>query len=180
MGLRYTSYIEPPRTYRKYLKYDSVGSTPYSSSMNVGLDTTNSRSLTPVVRYSDGAFNLVRFPPSSSSSSSHRRARLRRKKSFITYGCKNCRTHISSSNRILSKDYRGVTGDAYLMDEVVNIVEGPMQERPMVTGHYLVADIYCHWCRNLIGWKYLKSERKEQAYKEGKFIIEVATVCVCD
>lgn len=36
----------------------------------------------------------------------------------VTYGCSCCRTHLSSSSLILSKDYRGRTGDAFLMDKV--------------------------------------------------------------
>lgn len=98
---------------------------------------------------------------------------------FITYGCCNCRTHLSSSAQVMSKDYRGKTGDAYLMSEVVNVVEGEKETRYMITGKYVVCDIQCHMCKTLVGWKYLESERKDQRYKEGKYILELRTICKC-
>ncbi|SCU84422.1 LADA_0D01596g1_1 [Lachancea dasiensis] len=96
---------------------------------------------------------------------------------FVTYGCCNCRTHLSSSAQIMSKDYRGTTGDAYLMNRVVNVLEGDRETRCMLTGCYVVCDIKCHMCKNLVGWKYVESERKDQRYKEGKFILELQTIC---
>ncbi|CCD24351.1 uncharacterized protein NDAI_0D00370 [Naumovozyma dairenensis CBS 421] len=101
-------------------------------------------------------------------------------KKFMTFGCRHCRTHLSSSNEIMSKDYRGKTGDAYLMDHVVNVIEGTMETRPMITGEYLVCDILCHWCKNLVGWKYIQSEMNDQKFKEGKYILELETICLCD
>ena len=43
-----------------------------------------------------------------------------------------------------------------------------------MTGKHVVADVYCVYCCNLIGWTYLKAAEKDQKYKEGKFIIEKA------
>lgn len=105
---------------------------------------------------------------------------LPKNKNFKTYGCRYCRTHLSSTQAILSKDYRGKTGDAYLMSNVVNILEGEEETRSMMTGDYVVCDIICQWCNNVIGWKYLKSDSSAQRYKEGKFIMELKTVCICD
>lgn len=110
-----------------------------------------------------------------------RRSRSNRnKKPFITYGCRYCRTHLSSSIQIISKDYRGKTGDAYLISNVCNVLEDKIETRSMLTGDYLVCDIVCTLCHKTLGWKYLKSERKEQHYKEGKYILEVETICRCD
>ncbi|ODQ62158.1 hypothetical protein WICANDRAFT_87366 [Wickerhamomyces anomalus NRRL Y-366-8] len=100
-------------------------------------------------------------------------------KTAITYGCCYCRTHLSSSSLIMSKDYRGRTGDAFLMEKVVNIVQGTKQLRDMMTGKYLVSDIRCHQCGNLVGWKYHHSEVKNQKYKEGKYILELQTIVRC-
>ncbi|AET41030.1 Moh1p Ecym_7182 [Eremothecium cymbalariae DBVPG len=96
------------------------------------------------------------------------------------YGCSHCRTHLSSSNHIMSKDYRGVTGDAYLMRKVINVTEGHRETRHMITGRYVVCDIYCHTCKNLVGWKYLMSEKRDQEYKEGKYILELEPITECD
>lgn len=98
----------------------------------------------------------------------------------VTYGCKQCRTHLSSYSQIMSKDYRGKTGDAYLMNHVVNVIESTPETRSMITGDYIVCDILCHWCRTLVGWKYLESERKDQRYKEGTYVLELQTICKCD
>jgi hypothetical protein len=96
-----------------------------------------------------------------------------------TYGCGGCRTHLSTSCLILSKDYRGQTGDAYLMDQVVNIVQGEKEYREMTTGKYLVSDIMCHQCGHRVGWKYHSADAKNQKYKEGRYILEVNTIVNC-
>lgn len=101
-------------------------------------------------------------------------------KKFVTYGCRYCRNHLSSSLHIISKDYRGKTGDAYLISSVCNVLEDKVETRSMLTGEYLVCDIVCSLCKRVLGWKYLKSQRKEQRYKEGKYILEVETICRCD
>ncbi|KAI8387743.1 related to Protein yippee-like MOH1 [Nakaseomyces glabratus] len=171
MGLRYTSYIESPlandlnKSFKgsrnsqtdlyQYNEYGTIGNSLYSGPI---LLRQRRRTLSG----------------SSDSSSSSQ------EKIFVTYGCRRCRTHLSSSSHVISKDYRGKTGTAYLMDEVLNVLEGNVETRPMLTGDYVVCDILCHWCKNVVGWKYLQSERKDQRYKEGKFILEVKTICKCD
>lgn len=49
----------------------------------------------------------------------------------------------------------------------------------MITGKYLVSDICCHQCGNAVGWKYHHSDVKAQKYKEGKYILELATIVRC-
>lgn len=98
---------------------------------------------------------------------------------FVICGCRNCRTHLSSSTQLMSKDYRGKTGDAYLMNEVVNVFEGERQTRYMITGKYVVCDIFCSTCGALVGWRYLKSEKSNQQYKEGKYILELLPITQC-
>lgn len=109
-----------------------------------------------------------------------RLSRRQRRRNLHTYGCAHCRTHLSSSMLIMSKNYRGKTGDAYLMDRVVNVIEGKRETRQMMTGEYVVCDILCHWCKHTVGWKYLHSEMKDQKFKEGKFILELKTICLCN
>lgn len=116
--------------------------------------------------------SLVRKPSVTAVPSTYKR--------FVTYGCRHCRNHLSSSLQIISKDYRGKTGDAYLISSVCNVLEDKVETRSMLTGEYLVCDIVCNLCKRVLGWKYLKSERKEQRYKEGKYILEVKTICRCN
>lgn len=99
--------------------------------------------------------------------------------SATTYGCSGCRTHLSTSQLVLSKDYRGQTGDAYLMDKVVNVKQGEPDMRTMLTGRYLVSDIMCHQCGHRVGWKYHHTDAKNQKFKEGRYILEVNTIVKC-
>ncbi|ODV94871.1 hypothetical protein PACTADRAFT_50724 [Pachysolen tannophilus NRRL Y-2460] len=95
---------------------------------------------------------------------------------LCTYGCRSCLTHLSVSSLIISDGYRGRTGDAYLVKDVVNVILGEPNVRTMITGRYVACDIKCHQCHRYIGWKYLKSEDKNQKFKEGKYIIELDTL----
>ena len=70
-------------------------------------------------------------------------------------------------------------------------------ERPMTTGIHIVRDIFCLKCKTQVGWKYVssilfpalpaftfvpltigqdKAYNEQQAYKEGKFILERAMI----
>lgn len=64
------------------------------------------------------------------------------------------------------------TGRAYLFDNCVNVVLGPPEDRPLITGLHSVCDIFCKRCNTLVGWTYQKAYEPSQKYKEGKFIIE--------
>lgn len=163
MGLRSSHYIESPLgVVDSFVHEISDIEGHHTLSYN---DYTRVYPASPTSLYSSWEFN-----PSSHKKPKH----------FVTYGCRCCRTHLSASNQIMSKNYRGKTGDAYLMSKVINITEGKVETRPMITGDYIVCDILCHWCKSLLGWKYLNSSMPDQQYKEGKYILELETICVCD
>jgi len=42
----------------------------------------------------------------------------------------------------------------------------------MTTGVHTIADIYCNFCNQNVGWKYEAAHEKGQKYKEGKYILE--------
>ncbi|CAZ79389.1 unnamed protein product [Tuber melanosporum] len=88
------------------------------------------------------------------------------------YGCKNCKTHLSNYDDILSRNFRGQHGKAYLFNTVVNISEAEPVERNMTTGRHIVRDISCRQCNEIVGWKYDKAYEASEGYKEGKFILE--------
>ncbi|CDH52756.1 yippee-like protein [Lichtheimia corymbifera JMRC:FSU:9682] len=88
------------------------------------------------------------------------------------YGCINCKTHLSTSDAILSRQFQGQHGQAYLFDRVVNIIEGVAEEREMVTGIHTVKDISCIRCNTTLGWIYIRAHSAENKYKEGKCILE--------
>jgi len=93
------------------------------------------------------------------------------------YGCKNCKTHLSNHDDILSRNFRGQHGKAYLFDSVVNITESEPNERNMTTGRHIVRDIQCRQCKETVGWKYDKAYEASEKYKEGKFILEAELLC---
>ncbi|KAI1772448.1 hypothetical protein Hte_002824 [Hypoxylon texense] len=93
------------------------------------------------------------------------------------YGCKNCKTHLANHEEIISRNFRGQHGKAYLFNTVVNIDAGEASERSMTTGRHIVRDITCKQCKETVGWKYDKAYESSEKYKEGKFILEAELLC---
>ncbi|KIH91117.1 hypothetical protein SPBR_01678 [Sporothrix brasiliensis 5110] len=58
--------------------------------------------------------------------------------------------------------------------DLPNILIGRSENRRLVTGAHVVADIYCAVCRSKLGWKYVDASDPAQRYKVGKFILEIA------
>uniref|UniRef100_A0A0E0CWJ9 Protein yippee-like n=1 Tax=Oryza meridionalis TaxID=40149 RepID=A0A0E0CWJ9_9ORYZ len=95
------------------------------------------------------------------------------------FKCRRCRVDAASKDAIISKEFQGSSGRAYLFDHVVNICLGPNEDRYLITGLHTVNDIYCSCCQQILGWRYhvLPQEKaydQSQKYKEGKFILERA------
>eukprot|EP00243_Klebsormidium_subtile_P003342 TRINITY_DN16708_c0_g1_i1.p1 TRINITY_DN16708_c0_g1~~TRINITY_DN16708_c0_g1_i1.p1 ORF type:complete len:112 (-),score=2.05 TRINITY_DN16708_c0_g1_i1:569-904(-) len=90
------------------------------------------------------------------------------------YSCSNCRCHSADHDEIISKQFQGRYGRAYLFNSVVNVTLGPKEDRHLTTGLHTVADIYCSCCQQILGWKYEQAYDESQKYKEGKYIIEKA------
>ncbi|CAO3623272.1 unnamed protein product [Cunninghamella blakesleeana] len=88
------------------------------------------------------------------------------------YGCKNCKTHLTTGDDLISPDFQGQHGQAYLFKYVVNVTPGEEEERPMTTGVHIVKDISCCQCDTVLGWTYVKAYDNENKYKEGKYILE--------
>ncbi|KAJ8747211.1 hypothetical protein K2173_019509 [Erythroxylum novogranatense] len=88
------------------------------------------------------------------------------------YSCKHCKTDLALSEDIISKSFQSRNGEAYLFDNVVNVIVGEKEERLMMTGMHVVVDIFCVKCCSILGWKYEYAKESSQKYKEGKFILE--------
>lgn len=120
------------------------------------------------------------------------------------YGCKNCKTHLSKHESLVSRvhsplppsppfpplnkhskltpppphqSFRGQVGKGYLFNFVVNYVPGEALERNMTTGKHVVRDITCRQCKTTVGWKYDKAYEASEKYKEGMFILEAELLC---
>ena len=88
------------------------------------------------------------------------------------YTCCKCDVHLALYENIMSKQFQGRHGKAYLFRDCVNVSTGPMEDRILITGVHTVADIYCNSCKTVVGWKYEAAFEDSQEYKVGKFIIE--------
>ncbi|RCK58784.1 hypothetical protein Cantr_07513 [Candida viswanathii] len=87
--------------------------------------------------------------------------------------CKGCSSHLCLSDLILSDNFNGASGPAYLVDNLINIEFNlNSEETQMKTGLYKINKIKCHQCKNPLGWFYKKSYSYAETYKEGKFVIE--------
>ena len=71
------------------------------------------------------------------------------------YGCKECKAHLTTCDLILSRQFNGQHGKAYLLDRVINVNSGDPEDRHMTTGLHTVRDIRCNKCDTILGWKYV-------------------------
>ncbi|CAO1616133.1 unnamed protein product [Sympodiomycopsis kandeliae] len=92
--------------------------------------------------------------------------------SHRVFGCKKCRAHLTTIDNLISRQFNGQHGKAYLFEFVVNIHLGEPEDRHMTTGMHTVRDIKCDKCATTMGWKYDRAFNPTEKYKEGKFILE--------
>ncbi|KAK2036940.1 yippee-domain-containing protein [Colletotrichum somersetense] len=123
-----------------------------------------------------------------------------------TLRCSTCSCDIAFSSQIVSKGFTGRYGRAYLVaptpppsapvsggapppaskignnigpagpGTLANVRIGKCENRQLVTGWHVVADITCVLCSAKLGWKYVDAKELSQKYKVGKFILEVERV----
>ncbi|EKX45443.1 hypothetical protein GUITHDRAFT_41663, partial [Guillardia theta CCMP2712] len=87
--------------------------------------------------------------------------------------CRNCEAPLACVSDVVSRAFQGKLGRVYLLQRMVNVQLGPREDRAMITGLHVVADLHCRSCETLLGWKYLEAfDVLEQRYKEGRFAIE--------
>lgn len=113
-----------------------------------------------------------------------------------TLRCLSCSSDVAFASQIISKGFTGRHGRAFLVapatraasptaaadgDEepertLLNIRVGRSENRQLVTGWHVVADISCNTCSTKLGWKYVDAKEEAQKYKIGKFILETERV----
>lgn len=107
-----------------------------------------------------------------------------------TLRCSSCATDIAFTSQIISKGFTGRYGRAYLISpppadsvnpktsstSLLNVRVGKNENRQLVTGWHVVADICCGICSRKLGWKYVDAKEESQKYKVGKFILETQRV----
>mmetsp|Transcript_21754 Transcript_21754/g.24283 ORF Transcript_21754/g.24283 Transcript_21754/m.24283 type:complete len:116 (-) Transcript_21754:1158-1505(-) len=95
------------------------------------------------------------------------------------YVCTCCSSHLANHSDIVSKEFQGRHGKAYLFQSAINVTAGTVETRMLRTGRHQVADIFCNNCQEILGWKYEFAWEEDQKYKEGKYIIEKAKMKRC-
>ncbi|PWN32747.1 yippee-like protein, partial [Meira miltonrushii] len=92
------------------------------------------------------------------------------------YLCASCGTTLALQDELISKAFSGRDGKAYLFFSILNIRSGQKEDRQLLTGLHTVADLSCATCQRSVGWSYLRAFEASQRYKEGKFILERASL----
>ncbi len=90
--------------------------------------------------------------------------------------CRQCHSHLTSDRQIISRGFHGQFGRAYFVDRVINVHQGPAEDRAMATGIHCVCDLKCNSCDRVLGWQYLHAYEQSQKYKENKCVLEAARV----
>lgn len=90
--------------------------------------------------------------------------------------CRGCVAHLTRGSELVSKDFRGRSGKAYLFNEVTNTFCGAPEDRMLITGLHTIADVFCINCSKSLGWKYVHAFEERQRYKVGKVILEAAYI----
>ncbi|KAH7148824.1 yippee zinc-binding/DNA-binding /Mis18, centromere assembly-domain-containing protein [Dactylonectria macrodidyma] len=101
-----------------------------------------------------------------------------------TLRCLTCSADVALASQIISKGFTGRYGRAFLVappappapQSLLNIRIGRSENRQLVTGWHVVADISCGSCGTKLGWKYVDAKEQGQKYKVGKFILETERV----
>ncbi|KAG6038713.1 hypothetical protein E4U41_003847 [Claviceps citrina] len=94
-----------------------------------------------------------------------------------TMRCRSCSTDLAPAAQIISKGFTGRHGRAFLVaPSLLNVRVGRSEDRQLVTGWHVVADICCATCAWKLGWKYVDAREPAQKYKVGKYILETDRV----
>ncbi|KAI3534434.1 hypothetical protein CSPX01_12051 [Colletotrichum filicis] len=88
----------------------------------------------------------------------------------------NTTTDTASSSPSTTQSARGGANNSKNKGSLANVRIGKCENRQLVTGWHVVADITCVLCSAKLGWKYVDAKELSQKYKVGKFILEVERV----
>jgi len=91
------------------------------------------------------------------------------------WSCK-CGTNIANHKHLTSKGFKCNSGEGFLFEYTVNVYEGEVKKQNLLSGSHLVADIFCIKCSVYLGWKYHHAFDEKNKYKEGKFVLEKASL----
>eukprot|EP00929_Paragymnodinium_shiwhaense_P032124 TRINITY_DN17866_c0_g1_i1.p1 TRINITY_DN17866_c0_g1~~TRINITY_DN17866_c0_g1_i1.p1 ORF type:complete len:584 (+),score=128.38 TRINITY_DN17866_c0_g1_i1:135-1886(+) len=95
----------------------------------------------------------------------------------LVYHCCRCRSPILRFGDIVSMNYHGAWGPAFLVNRLYNsAVERVAYAAAFVTGGYTVSDVGCSVCRLMLGKKYIEARDPVNFFKVGKYLLEQTMV----
>lgn len=95
----------------------------------------------------------------------------------LMYHCCRCKVPILRSRDIVSANYHGGWGPAFLVNQVCNVsVERNSYPATFTTGGYTVCDFSCSACRLTLGKKYVDARDPPNRFKVGKYLLEQTLV----
>ncbi|KPM42031.1 hypothetical protein AK830_g4540 [Neonectria ditissima] len=152
---------------------------PFSRGHSASSSSSSSADSTP----SSAATTPASSPPNHTPLTKHVGTRLSRT-APNTLRCSTCSADLAFASQIISKGFTGRYGRAFLVappappasQTLLNIRIGRSENRQLVTGWHVVADINCSSCATKLGWKYVDAKEQGQKYKVGKFILETERV----
>lgn len=80
------------------------------------------------------------------------------------YACASCATVLTNKRSLVSTSFHGMSGTAYLFNNVVNVLRGDSRTTDMRTGRHIVQDVYCKRCQVCLRLVFLTNS----GYREAK------------
>lgn len=88
------------------------------------------------------------------------------------FTCAKCGAHFCSANDVVSKNFQGKNGKAFLVARCDNVALGAQENKVLMTGLHIVRDAICVGCNTVVGWSYDYAHDEKERYKTLKFVIE--------
>eukprot|EP00475_Leptophrys_vorax_P013836 TRINITY_DN2019_c2_g1_i1.p1 TRINITY_DN2019_c2_g1~~TRINITY_DN2019_c2_g1_i1.p1 ORF type:complete len:161 (-),score=28.96 TRINITY_DN2019_c2_g1_i1:117-599(-) len=91
------------------------------------------------------------------------------------YCCARCGTQIASRDQLMSSQFRGRTGRAFLFGAVINCVQSPNEPELtlLASGAHYICELSCVLCHERLGWNYRRAVNASNKYKEGHSCLEM-------
>ncbi|CAC9516120.1 zinc-binding protein (Yippee) [Leishmania donovani] len=88
------------------------------------------------------------------------------------FGCAFCGAHLCIAEDIVSDNFRGRHGKAFLVSRCENTYYGHQEEKQLMTGLHRVRDVFCSNCDQYVGWGYDFAVDEREMYKMQRFVLE--------
>lgn len=89
-----------------------------------------------------------------------------------SYGCGHCGAYFCDKSDVISRNFNGKFGKAYLVSRCFNFYFGPAEEKELMTGKHIVRDAFCSNCDSYFGWTYDFAYEDKERYKVSRFVVE--------